>query len=81
MWQQVTVRSTSTTKDVSPPGTPAGYVRAAAYREARTPGMMGDCVHVVAVNAKPSAATVSFFLTGVNGRSTSRRLLVSSKPF
>ena len=70
----VTVRSTSATRDVAPPTTPAGYVRAAAYREAPTPGT-ADCVHVVAVNAKPSAATVSFILTGVNATTATQPLL------
>jgi hypothetical protein len=71
----VTVRTTSTTPDVSPPATPAGFVRAAAYREPPSPGT-GECVHVVAVNAKPSAATVTFVLAGASNHSTAMQPLL-----
>ena len=65
----VTVRTTSTTPDVSDPATPAGFVRAAAFREPPTAGT-SDCVNVVAINAKPSAATVTVVLSGVSNHST-----------
>ena len=71
----VSVRSTSTTPDVAPPATPAGYVRAAAYREPPAPGV-SDCVHVVAVNAKPSTAKVDFFVSGATGHANASQPLL-----
>ena len=71
----ITVRSTSTTVDVSPPATPAGFVRAAVYREAPTRGT-ADCVHVVAVNAKPSSATCTFVLSGAGNHTAATQPLM-----
>jgi hypothetical protein len=71
----VTVVSTSTTPDAAPAATPAGYVRAAVYREAPGRGV-GDCVHVVAVNAKPSTAKVDFRLMGVAGHANATQPLL-----
>merc|ERR1711871_99845 len=65
----VTVRTTSTAPDVGTPATPAGLVRASAYREAPTPGT-SDCIHIVAVNAKASAVTVTFILSGAANHTT-----------
>ena len=64
----ISVHTTSTTADLKPLATPEGYVRAAAYREPPTPGT-ADCVHVVAVNAKPSVATITVMLGGVSNHS------------